>query len=162
MNTSLENDRAPWSEQDEPTDFLASRRIKQQLLAELSESAGPTPADLDDLLGRWPTKPTEDPDVAGLLFQDFRQRSVRGEPVSRSEYGQKYPEYQDSLGSLFRRQDFLRSVTSVTDPMSPILALPKIGDELFGFRLRHQLGQGAFARVFLAEQIELAGRQVAL
>ena len=162
MTTSLENERAPWSDRDEPNDFLASRRIKQQLLAELSESAGPTPAELDDLLGRWPTKPTEDPDVAGLLFQDFWQRSVRGEPVSRAEYGQKYPEYQDSLGSLFRRQDFLRSVTSVSDPISPVLALPKIGDELFGFRLREQLGQGAFARVFLAEQIELAGRQVAL
>ena len=162
MNTPQLNERHPWSEPDEPPSYLASRRIKNQLLEELNESAGPSPADLDDLLGRWPTKPTEDPDVAGLLFQDFRQRSVRGEPVSRAEYGQKYPEYQDSLGSLFRRQDFLRSVTSVSDPISPVLALPKIGDELFGFRLREQLGQGAFARVFLAEQIELAGRQVAL
>lgn len=162
MNTPQLNERHPWSEPDEPPSYLASRRIKNQLLEELNESAGPSPADLDDLLGRWPTKPTEDPDVAGLLFQDFRLRSVRGEPVSRAEYEQKYPEYQDSLGSLFRRQDFLRSVTSVSDPISPVLALPKIGDELFGFRLREQLGQGAFARVFLAEQIELAGRQVAL
>ena len=37
-----------------------------------------------------------------------------------------------------------------------------MGDELFGFRLRHQLGRGTFARVFLAEQADLAGRPVVL
>ena len=163
LNTpNQDSDHAAAFDIGDDLDFLAARSIKRQLLEELSESAGPSPADLDDLLGRWPTKPTEDPDVAGLLFQDFRQRSVRGEQLSRSEYGQQYPEHQDSLGSLFRRQDFLRSVTSVADPLTPLLALPKIGDELFGFRLRQQLGQGAFARVFLAEQVELADRLVAL
>src|SRR5205823_6218 len=34
------------------------------------------------------------------------------------------------------------------------------GDAVFGFRLRHELGAGAFATVFLAEQVELAGRPV--
>jgi serine/threonine protein kinase/Tfp pilus assembly protein PilF len=37
-----------------------------------------------------------------------------------------------------------------------------VGEELFGFRLRAELGRGAFARVFLAEQAELAGRPVVL
>jgi serine/threonine protein kinase/tetratricopeptide (TPR) repeat protein len=40
--------------------------------------------------------------------------------------------------------------------------LPQQGDSLFGFRLRHELGRGAFARVFLAEQEDLAGRPVVL
>ena len=39
---------------------------------------------------------------------------------------------------------------------------PRSGDELFGFRLRAPLGRGAFARVFLAEQADLAGRPVVL
>ncbi|HLQ46897.1 MAG TPA: serine/threonine-protein kinase, partial [Planctomycetaceae bacterium] len=142
--------------------FLAARSIKRQLLEELSEPRGPTRAELADLLGRWPNEPAGDPDVAGLLFQDFRERSIRGEQLSRAEYEQRYPEHKDSLGSLFRRQDFLRSVTSASDPLAPVLSLPKVGDELFGFRLRNQLGQGAFARVFLAEQAQLAGRPVAL
>ncbi len=34
------------------------------------------------------------------------------------------------------------------------------GDQLFGFRLHHELGHGAFARVFLATQADLAGRPV--
>ncbi len=163
MNTSHDDDRSPWSEPDEPPSFLAARSIKRQLLEELSEpSGGPSNADLADLLGRWPTDATQDSDVAGLLFQDFRNRSVRGEPISRAEYEQDFPEHRDSLENLLRRQDLLRSVTSISEPSVPTLALPKIGDELFGYRLREQLGQGAFARVFLAEQSELADRRVAL
>src|SRR5262249_43883076 len=40
--------------------------------------------------------------------------------------------------------------------------LPEVGDELFGFRLDRELGQGAFAKVFLAKQGNLAGRPVVL
>ncbi|AGA30724.1 protein kinase domain-containing protein [Singulisphaera acidiphila] len=42
------------------------------------------------------------------------------------------------------------------------LELIKAGDVLFGFRLRHLLGQGAFARVFVAQQADLADRPVVL
>ena len=41
-------------------------------------------------------------------------------------------------------------------------AFPKVGDEFAGFRLVGELGRGAFARVFLAEQLGLADRPVAL
>src|SRR5262245_3555353 len=37
-----------------------------------------------------------------------------------------------------------------------------VDTERFGFRLRAELGRGAFARVFLAEQVDLAGRYVVL
>ncbi len=40
--------------------------------------------------------------------------------------------------------------------------LPASGDQVFGFRLRQELGRGAFARVFLADQADLAGRPVVL
>jgi len=39
---------------------------------------------------------------------------------------------------------------------------PKLGDVVAGFRLITELGRGAFARVYLAEQIELGNRLVAL
>src|SRR5207302_6030121 len=39
---------------------------------------------------------------------------------------------------------------------------PDVGDEIFGFRLGHELGRGSFARVFLAAQADLAGRSVVL
>ena len=40
--------------------------------------------------------------------------------------------------------------------------MPEEGDEVFGFRLCQPLGQGAFGRVFVAEQVDLAGRPVVL
>lgn len=39
---------------------------------------------------------------------------------------------------------------------------PRIGDTIFGFKLIGELGRGAFARVYLAEQEALANRPVAL
>jgi tetratricopeptide (TPR) repeat protein len=38
--------------------------------------------------------------------------------------------------------------------------MPGVGDEFLGFRLRAELGRGAFARVYLAQQGELANRPV--
>lgn len=40
--------------------------------------------------------------------------------------------------------------------------MPKAGDTYLGFKLVEELGRGAFAKVFLAQQEILAGRQVAL
>jgi hypothetical protein len=37
-----------------------------------------------------------------------------------------------------------------------------VGDVVFGFRLKRALGQGAVARIYLAEQDHLAGRPVVL
>src|SRR5947209_7491337 len=45
-------------------------------------------------------------------------------------------------------------------PRAPTLPAP--GDEVFHFRLGRELGRGAFARVFLAEQPDLANRRVVL
>ncbi|GIW85746.1 MAG: hypothetical protein KatS3mg108_0070 [Isosphaeraceae bacterium] len=42
------------------------------------------------------------------------------------------------------------------------IRFPRVGETLAGFRLVGILGQGSFATVYLAEQIELGGRQVAL
>jgi serine/threonine protein kinase/Flp pilus assembly protein TadD len=40
--------------------------------------------------------------------------------------------------------------------------MPEVGQSFLGFKLVGELGRGAFAKVFLAEQQTLAGRQVAL
>ncbi len=70
------------------------------------------------------------------------------------------PDERDPLGSLHPRpgsQPFRKPGSSGTH-----LRLPKAGQELFGFRLKRELGRGAFACVFLAEQANLAGRPVVL
>ncbi len=45
---------------------------------------------------------------------------------------------------------------------SALKSLPEAGGDVFGFKLVRELGRGAFGRVFLATQPELAGRMVAL
>ena len=52
--------------------------------------------------------------------------------------------------------------TTPRDPDAVEPEFPKPGQELGGFRLVSELGRGAFARVYLAEELLLAERQVAL
>ena len=66
-----------------------------------------------------------------------------------------------STGCWRRRPSTARWAARATTRGSS-LRLPDVGDEVFGFRLRQPLGEGAFARVFLAEQADLAGRPVVL
>ncbi|WP_165243827.1 serine/threonine-protein kinase [Paludisphaera soli] len=47
-------------------------------------------------------------------------------------------------------------------PSGATVELPRPGEEVAGFRLIAELGRGAFARVFLAEEASLGGRHVAL
>ncbi len=143
--------------------FAELRSLKRELLAEQqSRWAEGKPVSPEELLQRWPTDPQADGDVASVLFEDLLQRRLQGEDPSVDEYSQKFPEHKLSLEGLISHQDFLRSVGMESSTARCLLRFPEVGDELFGFRFRHELGRGAFARVFLAEQMELAGRAVAV
>ena len=84
-----------------------------------------------------------------------------------TDYEQRFPEQKDSLARLLQQHALLESFADGRAANSGrvgsfMLALPGAGDEVFDFRLRHELGRGAFARVFLAEQTGLADRPVVL
>ena len=117
--------------------------------------------DPEALLPRWPGDPEADPDVASLLFEDYLQRALHNEPPTVDLYEKRFPEHKDSLASLVRHHDVLRSLGGAASG-DRSLRLPELGERLFGFLLRHELGRGAFARVFLAEQSDLADRPVVL
>jgi serine/threonine protein kinase/lipoprotein NlpI len=147
-----------------PPSYTAARSLKRELLQELKAGWGQgQPVRAEDLLPRWPVHSGEEPDTASLLFEEYRQRREHpqiADPPSLREYSERFPALQDSLARLVRQHDVMRSLggASASGPIG--LALPDTGDELFGFRLRDELGRGAFARVFLAEQAILAGRPV--
>src|SRR5690242_5891816 len=61
------------------------------------------------------------------------------------------------FGSLFRS-----AASRAAGAASGLGTMPEVGETFLGFRLVGELGRGSFARVFLAEQEVLAGRQVAL
>lgn len=145
-----------------PADFLRARSIKRELMQELEQShkqGKPLPPEA--VLARWPTNPADDRDVASLLFDDYCRREHSGEGPSLADYEKRFPSQRDSLVSHFRKHGVMRSLRLSASEPAP-LAMPLVGDEVFGFRLRHELGAGAFATVFLAEQVDLAGRPVVL
>src|SRR5437588_1670978 len=158
--SSEQRSERPDSGTPAPGDFLRARSIKRELIRELEashEQGKPLPPEA--VLARWPTDPADDRDVASLLFDDYCRREHSGEQPSLIDYQQRFPAQRDSLASHFRKHGVMRSLRLSGSEPAP-LALPIVGDQVFGFRLRHELGAGAFATVFLAEQVELAGRPV--
>src|SRR2546421_4192979 len=103
------------ADQAKSLSFAEARSLKRELLDELRASRETASAlRPEELLPRWPTDPRADPDVASLLFEDFQQRCERGEEPSVSDYGERFPEHQDSLAGLFRHGAVMRSLTGVS------------------------------------------------
>ncbi len=106
--------------------------------------------------------PPTDDDAPSALVADVLARRRLDDSASAAEYGDRRPALRESLAHLVSRQDFLHSAGAESGVARSHLRLPDVGDEVFGFRLRAELGKGAFARVFLAEQAALGGRAVAV
>src|SRR5215207_2802553 len=144
-------------------DPLEARRVKRDLLAEQQEGwASDQPSPPEAYMSRWPTDPSQDDDAASLLVAEFFERRDRGERPTVDEYEKRFPEHGRTLVNLIRRQDLFRSLGGKRTDADRLLRLPEVGDEVFGFRLRQPLGSGTFARVFIAEQPDLASRPVVL
>ena len=118
------------------------------------------PSRPDFALADWPRESDGDENVASVLFQAHKQRRQESDEESLADGKPRLGGSTDSLASLLRG-NVLRSGTG-SAKSTPRLALPSVGDELFGFRMRDELGRGAFACVFLAEQAHLASRPVVL
>ncbi len=124
----------------------------------------------------------DDPEVLGqVAFEEYRLRVQAGEQVSFDEYHKQYgietngwprwntdvahvkPTRQDdspqgseqgsSIDQLW--QEAMELADDVQD-------FPTIGEKFLDFELQQELGRGAFARVYLARQGELADRPVVL
>ncbi len=69
----------------------------------------------------------------------------------------------EEFGQAPASADVLQSASEMTRRLAEALAdLPAAGSDLFGFRILADLGRGAFGRVYLAQQSDLASRFVAL
>ena len=98
--------------------------------------------------------------VRELAFEEYRLRLAAREPTHPREYAARY-------GIDTADWPPPRSASSVpthvlSEPVSAPAQYPRIGETVLDFRLVSELGRGAFARVYLAEQIGLAGRRVAV
>ena len=101
--------------------------------------------------------------MPSVIFKGFELGDESGEsPNGFLNASRRSVPGDDGLGSLLRGGGWLASEESVRVRAVHSRKLPRAGDEVMGFRLVRELGRGAFARVFLAEQIALAERRVAV
>jgi serine/threonine protein kinase/tetratricopeptide (TPR) repeat protein len=101
--------------------------------------------------------------VPSVLFQGFEVDDASRDSLDGSlNASRRGGPADDDLGSLLHGAQWLASEKSVQVRGAPARKLPRAGDEVMGFRLVRELGRGAFARVFLAEQTTLADRRVAV
>jgi serine/threonine protein kinase len=93
-----------------------------------------------------------------LLYEEFHLRRRSGEPVDLREYQDRFPERAGELGRLLGVVSTY-ATTTLRAPQPMVQLTP--GDQVDDFDLLTLLGEGAFAKVFLARQRSLQ-RLVAL
>ncbi|MCA9264913.1 MAG: serine/threonine protein kinase, partial [Planctomycetales bacterium] len=121
--------------------------------------------------------------LSELLFEEYRQRYLAGTPVPRHQYAERYgistsswPDYDTVARSADktkhgpvtrpdgseRNERSTNSLRFAAATIEQLGRMPEIGESLNGFQLVDVLGEGAFARVYLARQSQLGNRRVAL
>jgi serine/threonine protein kinase/Tfp pilus assembly protein PilF len=106
----------------------------------------------------------DDDSLVALLYEEYCLREEEGEAPEEREYQDRFPDLARSFQEVLAihdlvgqaRASFSRAARQVDVP------LPDAGETIAGYRLVEELGRGAFARVYLAEEQHLANRQVAL
>jgi serine/threonine protein kinase/Tfp pilus assembly protein PilF len=153
---------------------------------------GDVAVSVESYLERFPELAADPAGLSAVAFEDYRQRCLAGERVQPEDYERRLgvaieswprrrptdtplpisdedyltneiqPQLQEALdrsGLTYRRRLLERASNGVAAGAG---GLPEAGDCFLGFELLSELGRGAFSRVFLAAQSDLAGRLVAL
>jgi eukaryotic-like serine/threonine-protein kinase len=111
----------------------------------------------------WCLLPTDPPGLAPGAAATLPQWCGPQHPEGVGDPNSWCSSFAGSAGHLRLFRDLERSDPDTAHRLSQSLAaLPEVGSEFLGFRLVAELGQGAFGKVFLARQGELADRLVAL
>ncbi|WP_020471755.1 serine/threonine-protein kinase [Zavarzinella formosa] len=127
---------------------------------------------VSEYLGVYPELVRHPNEYGNTLYEEYRLRLDRGEKGLEKEYlrlhgiritddhwerASQVPATPE-LSVLMTNQEELVKVHE----KPKIEGFPEIGDEYLGFKVVGELGRGAFGRVFLAEELKLGGRHVAL
>ncbi len=123
---------------------LASVQLPAPAAGPADADAGPSP----DAIRR-----------AAVSYRDFRWSGAKGDALD--SWAASFTGEQRTAARMFR--DAHRANPQAAGRLAEAVAnLPDAGHSFLGFELQQELGRGAFARVFLALQSELADRPVVL
>ena len=101
-----------------------------------------------------------DEESAELIYHEFCLAEASDLVPDPSDYLVRFPQYADRLARLFALHGAVPAST-LRDWAEPS-EMPSTGDAIGPYLLKRELGRGAFARVFLAEQADLDDRLVVL
>ncbi len=103
-----------------------------------------------------------------IAFEEYRLRRRAGEDVASEAVGKKYdvdgsrwPKMKLGAGRAGANRSVSRRFTE-RDLLTPSVHYPSVGDTFAGYPLITRIGEGAFSRVFLARQPDLASRLIVL
>ena len=94
--------------------------------------------------------------VVDLSYEEYCQRSVSDESLDVDSFCASLPAFHQSV----KRQIQIHQAIQDNGLVPPTVAWPALGTTVRGFHLLEELGRGAFARVYLAREIELGNRLV--
>lgn len=103
--------------------------------------------------------------LAGLAFEEYMLRVEAGERPRWCEYESRFADAGESLKELILIQEAFAGFdddTAGAKRTSQWEGFPEVGDRIEGFQLIEELGTGSFSRVFLAQDVDLADRKVAV
>ena len=97
-----------------------------------------------------------------LIYREYCLAELAGRQPEPQVFLARFPEHRETLRRLLSiHQECSHSQwQGWVEPVAETEVLPEAGDEIGPYLLRRELGRGAFARVFLAEQADLENRQV--
>jgi serine/threonine protein kinase len=96
-----------------------------------------------------------------LIYHEFCLAESAGLEPDPAAFLRRFPTQQEMLARLFRLHGLFDSQAVAAETAGTTGAeLPEAGDEIGPYVLVRELGRGAFARVFLAEQTDLDDRPV--
>lgn len=141
-----------------PAALLALLRVDLALCWEIGQ-----PVAIEYYLERYAELDGES--LVALLYEEYCLREEAGESPEAAEYDRRFPAVAASFREILDIHGLIGrnpGSASVRGTGRPGVPLPEAGQTMAGFRLMEELGRGAFARVFRAEERELADRSVAL
>jgi serine/threonine protein kinase/Tfp pilus assembly protein PilF len=107
----------------------------------------------EEYLVAFPALGSDPAGLCAVAFEEYRQRQRAGEQPSPVEYRQRFG---------VETIDWPLSSPEIGNADSLLAEFPEPGSEFCGFQLIQEIGRGAFGRVYLASQGDLASRPVAL
>jgi len=96
-----------------------------------------------------------------LAHCEYRLRRNAGENLEADEFCRRFPSLEQSLYLLIQMHSLLGQDPDLRG-LQEMVPWPAPGQDFLGYRLVSELGRGTFGRVFLAHELAIGNRQVAL